>query len=651
MAAFPSYSTGTVSVTNGGTVVTGAGGANWSGVNAKPGDTLLIQGHEVIVVDVTDSTHLVVDAWPYTTAAGVAYEIYKTSPLRFAGGDAMADVSTLVAALNTDGFYVFVDPDDLVPDPSYGEENQFALQPTTGKLWLKTGGVWVIQSSSAVGTRLNYSTTTADADPGAGTFRLNNATPASATAAYLDNVDVNGTTVSSIWDRLDDSTNTVKGVLRFQAANNANVWAAFEVTGTVVDGTGYRKVTLANGVGSGAFTNGVEFTITFFRSGDVGATGSTGIGYGGTSTTSVLIGTGSKLFSIQSGLAYQVGNYVRASSSANGANYMEGFVTAYVAGSPTLITINVTKVGGSGTFASWNFSISGAPGTGDLLASNNLSDVANAATAAGNLSAVRYASQALTSGQRTQARSNINAVLRGHIAGLTLSTAGSSSSFQVAEGECADSTSIDLITFAGLQKNTAAWSLGNNGGALDTGTIANGWYHAYMIKRPDTGVVDVLISIGATVPTVLPTNYTLFRRIGSLYVSSGNFLKFIQTGDLFIWDTAKADISVSTLSSTAVLYALSTPFGVKTTALLRAYVTHASAGTVILLSSPDESDQAAAGSNFNVGATQAGGGVISATSLAILTNTSSQIRARSNVTSTTLGASTYGWIDRRGQDA
>ena len=57
----------------------------------------------------------------------------------------MADVSTLVGALNTEGFYFFVDPTISVPDPSLGEENQFALQPSTGKLWLKTGGQWVFQ--------------------------------------------------------------------------------------------------------------------------------------------------------------------------------------------------------------------------------------------------------------------------------------------------------------------------------------------------------------------------------------------------------------------------------------------------------------------------------------------------------------------------
>jgi hypothetical protein len=40
------------------------------------------------------------------------------------------------------------------------------------------------------------------------------------------------------------------------------------------------------------------------------------------------------------------------------------------------------------------------------------------------------------------------------------------------------------------------------------------WCHAFPIKRPDIGVVDVAISTSATSPA-LPTNYTLARRIGS----------------------------------------------------------------------------------------------------------------------------------------
>jgi hypothetical protein len=107
-----------------------------------------------------------------------------------------------------------------------------------------------------------------------------------------------------------------------------------------------------------------------------------GAGYGGTSTTSLLIGTGAAVFTTQSGLAYVAGNYVRAASAANGANYMEGTVTSYTA---TTLTLNVTKVGGAGTKADWGFQVAGAPGTGDMTSTNNLSELSSPSAARTNL--------------------------------------------------------------------------------------------------------------------------------------------------------------------------------------------------------------------------------------------------------------------------
>lgn len=131
-------------------------------------------------------------------------------------------------------------------------------------------------TGATVGIQQTYSSTTTDSDPGDNTFRLNHATPASATAAYLDNLANSGSTISGVFDLWDDSTSTVKGSIRFEKSTDATIWAQFNVTGSVVDGTGYRKLTLANGQGSGAFTNGNTFVITFTRTGDIGATGATG---------------------------------------------------------------------------------------------------------------------------------------------------------------------------------------------------------------------------------------------------------------------------------------------------------------------------------------------------------------------------------------
>lgn len=87
-----------------------------------------------------------------------------------------------------------------------------------------------------------------------------------------------------------------------------------------------------------------------------GPAGAAGAGYGGTSATSLVIANGvTKVFQTQAGMAYQVGNFVRASSAASGANFMEGFISAY---SGTSMSIAVSNAGGAGTFASWVLSLS-----------------------------------------------------------------------------------------------------------------------------------------------------------------------------------------------------------------------------------------------------------------------------------------------------
>ncbi len=78
-----------------------------------------------------------------------------------------------------------------------------------------------------------------------------------------------------------------------------------------------------------------------------------------TSTTSLAIGVGTKTFATQTGKNYNTGQFIIAASNANTANYMHGQVTSY---SGTSLMVNVLDVGGSGTFADWDISVSGNAG-------------------------------------------------------------------------------------------------------------------------------------------------------------------------------------------------------------------------------------------------------------------------------------------------
>jgi hypothetical protein len=244
------------------------------------------------------------------------------------------------------------------------------------------------------------------------------------------------------------------------------------------------------------------------------------------------------------------------------------------------------------------------------------------------------------------------AVIRGQLHGMTLSTAGSSTTFTVQPGIACDSTFVDMMTLtAVMNKTTGGFAAGSGNGALDTGTIANStWYHAYVIKNQATGAVDVLVSLSATAPT-MPSGFNLFRRIGSMRVdTSGNWRLFHQLGDEFLWDVRNLDVNAVAISTTATTPTLTVPTGVQVNALCTARFDSTSAASVTLFTSPDESDQAPGGALATVVYYVTPASAVVG-QLNIRTDTSSRIRMRSNGTGATANVYTYGWIDRRGRDA
>jgi hypothetical protein len=80
-----------------------------------------------------------------------------------------------------------------------------------------------------------------------------------------------------------------------------------------------------------------------------------------TSTTSLLIAVASKTFVTTAVREFIIGQFVIAASNADPANFMFGQVTSWNSGTRNLI-VDVQVVGGAGTFADWNISISGVRG-------------------------------------------------------------------------------------------------------------------------------------------------------------------------------------------------------------------------------------------------------------------------------------------------
>jgi len=79
-------------------------------------------------------------------------------------------------------------------------------------------------------------------------------------------------------------------------------------------------------------------------------------GTSATSSTSVTIGAGSKAFTIQTGKAFSVGQFVIIADASAPANYMSGQITAHNAGIGSL-NVDVSAISGSGTLANWIISL------------------------------------------------------------------------------------------------------------------------------------------------------------------------------------------------------------------------------------------------------------------------------------------------------
>lgn len=349
MTAFSTYDIGTVSVSDGDTQIVGST-VIWDDGNAKPGDKIVVDDLPPIEIkDAPGTTQIQLwSPWTGGNKSGVGYTIIQCSPQRFASVQQAQDVVKLVAMLNSNGLLWYLPAGYTDPNavrPAMtANDGQGVLRIDTGELWVMSGGTWV-----SAGTYKGFAYKGAY-DPG---------------TAYV----VNDVLTS------DGSAYLVKAPATGHAPPNATYYDVFA------------------------------------SKGDTGATGETGpagAGYGGTSTTSLVIGTGSKAFTTQAGLAYTNGARVRAAATAGATGWVEGVATY----SGTTLTITSDKTGGSGTGTAWNLNLAGEPGAGDVLASNNLSDLASAATAASNLGVVRYGgSQSLSAGQQTQARSNIGAAL------------------------------------------------------------------------------------------------------------------------------------------------------------------------------------------------------------------------------------------------
>lgn len=137
---------------------------------------------------------------------------------------------------------------------------------------------------------------------------------------------------------------------------------------------------------------------------------------------------------------------------------------------------------------------------------------------------------------------------KGYTYGLALTKApDAANDVTMAAGEAAsdDATPVLITLPSALTKRLdAAWAVGNNQGGRDTGSIANGTWYIWLIRRPDTGVVDWLYSLSNTTPT-MPTNYTQKKLVGFVVRASGSNITPYNSGEDPVYESPEQTISVT----------------------------------------------------------------------------------------------------------
>jgi hypothetical protein len=254
---------------------------------------------------------------------------------------------------------------------------------------------------------------------------------------------------------------------------------------------------------------------------------------------------------------------------------------------------------------------------------------------------------------------------RSYLAGLALANnAGDpTNDIDIAVGDARDSGNAANITLGGgglTKQLDAVWAVGSAAGMRASGAaIANTTYHIFIIRRPDTGVVDIAAdtsATGANIAANTNANYTQIRRIGSIVRSAGAILAFIQDGDKFVWKTGPvADVAATNPGAAAVTRTLTVPVGLRVEAIVDLNVFSSSANvTAFRVSDLSTDDVAVTGNTAQVGGTYFGGAnpAFGSAQARVFTNTSAQIRSRASLSdaNTLYSIGTEGWIDRRGRD-
>lgn len=414
-----------------------------SGISATDPGTGRVRGNSAVLSSITALYISETDQWGVDLSS-VLSAVGQLAVLKISGigGPANVLVLRVAGAITDNGAF------RTIPVTVVGNSGAFANSDSVAIEWTAPGATGPAGPAGG-GLSYTFDVSTTDANPGAGMLRGNNASFSSVSTIYINTSDSDGNDLTSWLDSLDDSTSPDKGRLHIALSSNPGALHIFALTSITV-ATGYRKLTVTHVSGSVSYAASDAVRVIYIPKGDKGDTGTPGTngnngtnGSNGTdsglrwsleaSTTMAAPASGGIRFnnatlSSITALAInancgETGNpsvltYLQAwddsSNTSNRGtlvikkssapqNYIIATINAALTDNTSWVQIPVTVSGSSGTFAAtdvvsvaWSRTgdrgASGA-GTGDLLAVNNLSDVASVATSRSNLGLGTMATQ------------------------------------------------------------------------------------------------------------------------------------------------------------------------------------------------------------------------------------------------------------------
>lgn len=670
MAILPDYVTGTITLTNGSTAVTGTGTA-WNAAPIRAGDIIFyVQGAEqwqaVVGVDATSATALTLAApWPGPTSTNKTYRIrFQPDGSRYSA--AAAQLVQQMANGNLPAFAALVGAPGKVPVFS-GPGAMTLLNATE-----LVNGVVYDKMVNTIAARAAYNAAAAGysvlvanvGDGRAALYTKNTATsgdwsdPAYITGGALT-ISIGDVTGVAYDEEPTVTVTPVSGGIELDfgiplaptiaigtvttGAPGTNASASFSPTGT-----GYAlSMSIPRGEGftsKGAYAGG-----TAYVKGDVVLYN--GSSYIAKSATTGNLPTNATFWNLLSqagadGTNGTNGTSLVARGAYNaGTAYVPGDVVSYNGSSYINSVASTGQVPTNGAY----WTLLALKGTDGIDGSGVVSSIVE-----GN--GVNVDDTDPTNPIVSVAFEDSLVAYRGHIYGLGIANnaTDATNDIDIAAGEAAAEGSASfprLIALTGgvTRQLDIAFGTGN-GGRFDS-AISDGTWHVFVIMNA-AGTVNAGFS-KSLVPTSAPNypaGYIYYRRIASFTRSSSAIDAFVQVGDRFMLNTPRASVSVTNASAGATLRNMWVPLGIKVECLFMMGLTGATSTQYVFVNDPDQPAYAPSGTLFMLVATTS---LLQATLGSCMTNTAQQVRSNTAHsaagTSNALYMTSLGWIDKRGQ--